>query len=80
MNTFSATQARSQLLQLMDEIAQNHQPVLITGDRHNAVLLSQEDWDSIQETLYLLSISGMGESIQAGIATPIADCATELDW
>jgi prevent-host-death family protein len=80
MNTFTATQARSQLFRLMDEIAENHQPVLITGKRHNAILLSQEDWESIQETLYLLSIPGMRESIQTGIATPISECATELDW
>ncbi|MEB3193080.1 MAG: type II toxin-antitoxin system Phd/YefM family antitoxin [Snowella sp.] len=80
MNTFTATQARSQLFRLMDEIAENHQPVLITGKRHNAILLSQEDWESIQETLYLLSIPGMRESIQTGIATPISECETELDW
>jgi prevent-host-death family protein len=64
----------------MDEVAENHQPVLITGKRNNAVLLSQEDWESIQETLYLLSIPAMGESIRTGMATPISECETELDW
>jgi len=80
MDNFSVTQARSQLFRLMDEVAENHQPVLITGKRNNAILLSQEDWESIQETLYLLSIPGMGESIRTGMATPINECETELDW
>jgi prevent-host-death family protein len=80
MDNLNATQARSQLFRLMDEVAENHRPILITGKRNNSVLISQDDWEAIQETLYLLSIPGMGESIQAGMATPISECATELDW
>ena len=50
------------------------------GKRHNAVLLSEEDWAAIQETLYLLSIPGMRESIKKGLATPIEECEKDLDW
>jgi len=78
MDTISATKARSQLYTLVDETS--HEPVLITGKRHNAVLISQEDWNAIQETLYLLSIPGMRESIRKGLATPVEKCDTELRW
>lgn len=59
---------------------ESQKPVIITNDGSNAVLLSEEDWSSIQETLYLLAIPGMRESIKEGLATPIEDCAEELDW
>jgi PHD/YefM family antitoxin component YafN of YafNO toxin-antitoxin module len=58
----------------------SHQPVLITGKRHNAVLVSAEDWESIQETMHLVSIPGMRESIRDGLATPVDQCEKELDW
>lgn len=80
MTTLSATQARSRLYKLLDFIAQSHEPIQITGKRHNAVLLSEEDWRSIKETLYLLSIPGMRESIQEGIKTPISKCSKILKW
>lgn len=80
MDTVTATQARAQLFRLIDETAHNHQPIMITGKRNNAILVAQEDWDAIQETLYLLSVPGMRESIQEGMATPVAECETELDW
>jgi len=80
MNIITTTQARAQFFRLIDETAQNHQPILITGKRNNAVLISQEDWEAIRETMYLLSIPRMRESIQEGITTPIAECETELDW
>jgi PHD/YefM family antitoxin component YafN of YafNO toxin-antitoxin module len=65
---------------LIDETATSHQPVLITGRRNNAVLVSEEDWVAIQETLYLISIPGMRESIKEGMQTPIEECHRELDW
>jgi PHD/YefM family antitoxin component YafN of YafNO toxin-antitoxin module len=64
----------------MDETATSHQPVLITGKRNNAVLVSEEDWVAIQETLYLLSIPGMRESIKEGIKTPIEECEKAPGW
>lgn len=80
MDIITATAARAQLFRIIDETAKNHQPILITGKRNNAILIAQDDWNAIQETLYLLSVPGMRESIQEGIAQPVAECDTELDW
>lgn len=80
MQTLSASDARSKLYRLMDQAAESHQPITITGKRHDAVLVSAEDWQAIQETLYLLSVPGMRESIKAGMAEPVENCAQELDW
>jgi prevent-host-death family protein len=80
MTTISATEARSKMYRLIDEIASNHVPVTITGKRANVVLISEEDWQAIQETLYLLSIPGMRESIRQGLETPIEECSEVLDW
>ena len=80
MAAITASEARANLYRLIDEAATSHQPVLITGKRNNAVLVSEEDWVSIQETLYLLSIPGMRESITEGMNTPIEECDKDLDW
>ena len=80
MSSINATEARSRLYKLLDEVAQSHEPILITGKRSNAVLVSEEDWRSIQETLYLLSIPGMRESIREGLSTPVNECSDRLDW
>ncbi|HEY6895692.1 MAG TPA: type II toxin-antitoxin system Phd/YefM family antitoxin [Rhodocyclaceae bacterium] len=80
MTTISASEARAKLYRLMDDAAEHHQPIRITGKRSNAVLLSEQDWDSIQETLFLLSIPGMRESIVEGLETPVEECSTEPGW
>jgi prevent-host-death family protein len=80
MSTLTASEARAKLYRLIDETAASHEPIQITGKRNNAVLLSEADWASVQETLYLLSIPGMRESIREGLATPIEECDEELDW
>jgi len=80
MTTISATEARKILYRLLDEVAASHQPVEITGKRGNAVLVGEDDWRAIQETLHLLSIRGMRESIRAGMATPVEDLSDTLDW
>jgi antitoxin YefM len=80
MPTLTATEARSKLYRLIDQAASSHEPIIIQGKRHNAVLLSEDDWRSIQETIYLLNIPGMRESIREGLATPVEDCTQELDW
>jgi len=80
MSTISASEARARLYRLIDEAAESHEPVRITGKRHNAVLLSEEDWESVQETLYLMSIPGMPESIKTGLETPVEKCDEALDW
>ena len=80
MKPLTVTQARSNLNNLLDEVADSHEPILITGKRSNAVLLSESDWESVQETLCLLSITGMGVSIREGLETAIDDCVDKLDW
>ena len=65
---------------LIEEVSATHAPVVITGDRNNAVLLAEEDWAAIQETLRLLSMPGMRESIREGLTTPVEACEKELDW
>ena len=80
MDTIKISEARNKLGRLVDEAASSHEPILITGKRANAVLLSEEDWQAIQETLYLLSIPGMRESIREGLQTPVEECVRELDW
>jgi len=80
MHTLTASEARANLYRLMDQAAESHQPIIIAGKRNNAVLVSADDWSAIQETLYLLSIPNMRESIKAGMNESIDDCATELNW
>jgi len=80
MTNLSATEARKRLYRLIDELAESHEPVHITGKRASAVLLSEEDWRSVQETLHLLSVPGMRESIRKGLQTPIEKCSEEPGW
>lgn len=80
MTTLTASEARANLYRLMDQAAQSHRPILISGKRSNAVLVAEEDWSAIQETLFLLSVPGMRESIKAGMTETIDTCASELDW
>lgn len=76
----TASEARADLYRLIDQAAESHQPILISGKRSSAVLVSAEDWQAIQETLYLLSVPGMRESIQQGMAEPLAASATAVAW
>ena len=80
MQTLSASHARTNLYRLIDEAASSHQPVVITGKRANAVLISQDDWSAIQETLFLLAIPNMRESIHEGMNTPTGELLTQLEW
>jgi prevent-host-death family protein len=80
MTTLTVSRARAKLYKLLDQTASSHEPVQITGKRSNAVLVSEEDWRSIQETLYLLSIPGMRESIRAGLKTPLSKTSKKLNW
>jgi prevent-host-death family protein len=80
MHTLTASEARANLYRLIDQTAQSHQPIHISGKRTSAVLLAAEDWQAIQETLYLLSVPGMRESIKEAMAEPLDSSATELDW
>ena len=80
MTILTASEARANLYRLMDETAESHQPITISGKRNDAVLISAEDWRAIQETLHLLAVPGMRESIKEGMAEPVDDCATEPGW
>jgi len=80
MTTVSATEARKQLYKLIDDVAESHEPVQITGKRGNAVLVGEDDWRAVQETLHLLSIPGMRESLREGMDTPAEDLEEHLDW
>jgi antitoxin YefM len=80
MKSMNASEAREKLYRLLDETAAAHEPVLITAPRSNAVLIGEDDWNAIQETLYLLSVPGMRESIREGMATPVKKMAKEPGW
>jgi prevent-host-death family protein len=80
MAGMTATEARSNLYRLIDETAESHQPIIIIGKRNKAVLVSEEDWSAIQETLCLLSVPGMRESIREGMDTSVDECEEEPDW
>ena len=80
MKTVTAAEARSNLHRLMDFAAESHEPVVITGKRSRAVLVSEDDWRAIQETLFLLSVPGMRESIREGMEASVEDCSETLSW
>ncbi|MEO9586803.1 MULTISPECIES: type II toxin-antitoxin system Phd/YefM family antitoxin [Marinobacter] len=80
MTGISATEARNNLYRLIDETAESHQPIVIMGKRNKAVLVSEEDWSAIQESLCLLSVPGMRESVREGMGNPVDECDEELDW
>lgn len=80
MKNIPATRARTNLYRLIDEVAETSEPVQISGRRADAVLVSADDWRAIQETLHLLSIPGMRESIREGLETPLDECEEEPGW
>jgi prevent-host-death family protein len=80
MAAITASEARANLYRLIDETASSHQTLLISGKRNGAVLVSAEDWEAIQETLFLLSVPGMRESIREGMKTTVDECAGDLNW
>ena len=82
MDIFTATEARANLYGLIDKAAESHAPIYITGKRNKAVLIAEEDWRSIQETLYLHSIPGLVESIKKAREEPLSESIPleKLDW
>lgn len=80
MKSISATKARERLYRLIDETAESHEPVLVTGKRSNAVLMGEDDWRAIEETLFLLAIPGMRKSIREGLDTPLEETQPEPGW
>ncbi|MFN6437062.1 MAG: type II toxin-antitoxin system Phd/YefM family antitoxin [Nostoc sp. DedSLP01] len=80
MSSLPVNDAQNNLQKLIDQVAEQGKPIIIEGNRGNAILLAEKDWSAIQETLYLLSIPGMRESIKEGLATAIEDCDRDLNW
>lgn len=80
MSTINVTNARKELYKLIEEINESHEPVHITGKKGSVVMVAEDDWKAIEETLYLTSIPGMRESILDGMQEPIEECSEELDW
>jgi antitoxin YefM len=80
MAEYPTKEAQAELERLIDLVAQSHEPVIINGERANAVLISEDDWRAIQETVYLLSVPGMRESIREGMNTPVDQCSEDPGW
>ena len=80
MRTINVTKARADLYNLLIEASESHEPIQITGKKSNAILVSEEDWRSIQETLHLISIHGMRKSIVEGLNADVESDTRELDW
>jgi PHD/YefM family antitoxin component YafN of YafNO toxin-antitoxin module len=80
MKVVNATQARQNIYRLIDETIVSNEPVQITAKKGSVVLLSESDWRDIQETLYLVSIPGMRESIIEGMKTPVSECFEDIGW
>lgn len=80
MSILTVSEARANLYRLIDEAAESHVPIRITGKRNSAVLISEKDWASIQETMYLLSVPGMRKTIKEGLDAPVEEFEPELDW
>ena len=80
MTTITATEARKNLYRLLDQVSDTHEPVQITGKRGNAVLVGEDDWRALQETLHLVSIPGVHDELIEGMGTPVDECKCELDW
>jgi prevent-host-death family protein len=79
MQTLSISEARANLFKLVEQVGQSHQPVHIHGRHNKAVLLSEEDFDSIQETLYLMRVPGLYEDLKEGLKTELEECAPDSD-
>jgi len=80
MSTTNVTNARQNLFRLIEQVNEEHEPLLITGKKGSAVLVSEDDWRAIEETLFLNSIPGMTESIRNGINTPSTEMDETLEW
>ena len=80
MTTITASEARARLYGLLDETAESHEPIQIRGKRNSAVLVSEDDWRAISETLHLVSIPGTAASIRRGLKTPLGKCEDEPGW
>lgn len=76
----TVSQARTNIYKIMDETAETHQPIVITGKRNNVVMISEEDWNAIEETLYLNSVTGMADSIKEAMDAPDSEFSEDIEW
>ncbi len=76
----TVSQARANIYKIMDETSQTHQPIMITGKRNNVVMISEEDWNAIEETLYLNSVTGMANSIKEAMDAPDSEFSEDIEW
>lgn len=76
----TVSQARANIYKIMDETSQTHQPIVITGKRNNVVMISAEDWNAIEETLYLYSVTGMADSIKEAMDAPDSEFSETIEW
>lgn len=80
MNAMNVTQARANLFKLIAAVNSDSEPITLTNNKgKNAVLIGEDDWNAIQETLYLNSIPGMADSLKAGMEASLADCVSEKE-
>ena len=80
LKVMTVSQARANIYKIMDETALTHQPIMITGKRNNVVMLSEEDWNAIEETLFLNSIPGMASSIKEAMDAPNSEFSKDMEW
>lgn len=80
MNIYTASSARQNFFKMIKQVSESHEPAHIVNKDKNVVMLSEEDYQAMQETLYLLSVPNMRESIKEGIDTPLEECDDKLDW
>jgi len=80
MSSINITYARNNLYKIVKNVNESHEPIHIIGKNDSAVLISEEDWKAIKETLYLTSITGMRDSIIKGLSEPIENCSDKLSW
>ena len=80
VQTVNVIDARAKLAELVEQVSMSHQPLVITSKRNRAVLVCEEDWNALNESLHLMSIAGLGESLREGMEAPFKDCSRELDW
>jgi prevent-host-death family protein len=78
MNTITTQYAQDRLSEILGEVSRTHIPIEISDEQYPGVLVAADDWRSIQETLYLLSIPGMRESIRQGLQTPLEECSENV--
>ena len=80
MQTVNVIDARAKLAELVEQVSMSHQPQVIASERNRAVLVCEGDWNALNESLHLMSVAGLRESLREGMEAPLNDCSRELDW